>query len=426
MPGHRPGGVPRTVRWSTGSGISCAHRRAVIGVATARRGNMSCVQPLTESDVVAGRYRLGGVVGRGGMAEVRTAEDLRLGRSVAVKLLRTDLAEQDGVRERFEDEARAAARLSHPNVVAVFDTGEHEGIPYIVMELLPGSSLADLIAEGPLDVETVRRIGMQVLAALHAAHAAGLIHRDIKPANVLLAADGTAKVADFGIAKSAEAQTHTATGMLLGTAAYVPPERLAGHPAIPESDLYSVGVLLYEAVTGDRPFGGDTPIVIASAIQRGRPRPVTELRRDLDPGLVAVIERAMLANPYDRFRSAGEMAEALAGGTVPMAAPPPSAATTRLDAESRTTQRRATEVLGSTRADPPRPATTPPATRPRAALAVAVVLLAVVLVVGLALVARDDSDPAAPDGGDAPAARDERIPEPLDRALNDLEEAVRP
>ncbi len=386
---------------------------------------MSCVQPLTESDVVAGRYRLGGVVGRGGMAEVRTAEDLRLGRSVAVKLLRTDLAEQDGVRERFEDEARAAARLSHPNVVAVFDTGEHEGIPYIVMELLPGSSLADLIAKGPLDVETVRRIGVQVLAALDAAHAAGLIHRDIKPANVLLAADGTAKVADFGIAKSAEAQTHTATGMLLGTAAYVPPERLAGHPATPESDLYSVGVLLYEAVSGHRPFGGDTPIVIASAIQRGRPRPVTELRPDLDPDLVAVIEQAMLANPYDRFRSAAEMAEALAGGTVPMAASP-SARTTRVDAESPTTQRRATEVLGSTRADRSRPATTPPATRPRAALAVAVVLLAVVLVVGLALVARDDSDPAAPDGGDAPAARDERIPEPLDRALNDLEEAVRP
>ncbi|HEV2767042.1 MAG TPA: serine/threonine-protein kinase [Acidimicrobiales bacterium] len=383
------------------------------------------MRPLTESDVVAGRYRLGAVVGRGGMAEVRTAEDLRLGRSVAVKLLRTDLAEQDGVRERFEDEARAAARLSHPNVVAVFDTGEHEGIPYIVMELLPGSSLADLIAKGPLDVETVRRIGMQVLAALDAAHAAGLIHRDIKPANVLLAADGTAKVADFGIAKSAEAQTHTATGMLLGTAAYVPPERLAGHPATAESDLYSVGVLLYETVTGHRPFGGETPIVIASAIQRGRPRPITELRPDLDPDLVAVIQQAMLANPYDRFRSAGEMAEALAGGTVPMAASP-SARTTRVGAESPTTQRRATEVLGSTRADRSRPATTPPAMRPRAALALAVVLLAVVLVVGLALVARDGSDSAAPDGGDVPAARDERIPEPLDRALNNLEEAVRP
>ncbi len=398
----------------------------LVGVAGAGRGNMSYVQPLTESDVVAGRYRLGAVVGRGGMAEVRTAEDLRLGRRVAVKLLRTDLAEQDGVRERFEDEARSAARLSHPNVVAVFDTGEHEGIPYIVMELLPGSSLADLIAKGPLDVEEVRRIGVQVLAALDAAHAAGLIHRDIKPANVLLTADGTAKVADFGIAKSAEAQTHTATGMLLGTAAYVPPERLLGHPATRESDLYSVGVLLYEAVTGHRPFGGDTPIVIASAIQRGRPRPLTELRPDLDPDLVAVIERAMLANPYDRYRSAAEMAEALVGGTVPMAAAPPSAATARLDADSPTMQRRATEVLGSTRTDRSPPAMRPAATRPRAALAVAVVLLALVLVVGLAVLARDDSDPAAPGGGDAPVARDERIPEPLDRALNDLEEAVRP
>ncbi|MBW3547376.1 MAG: serine/threonine protein kinase [Actinobacteria bacterium] len=384
------------------------------------------MQPLTESDVVAGRYRLGAVVGRGGMAEVRTAEDLRLGRRVAVKLLRTDLAEQDGVRERFEDEARSAARLSHPNVVAVFDTGEHEGIPYIVMELLPGPSLADLIAKGPLDVEEVRRIGVQVLAALDAAHAAGLIHRDIKPANVLLATDGTAKVADFGIAKSAEAQTHTATGMLLGTAAYVPPERLAGHPATRESDLYSVGVLLYEAVTGRRPFGGDTPIGMVSAIQRGRPRPVTELRPGLDPSLVAVIEQAMLANPYDRYRSAAEMADALTAGKAPLAGPSPAPATTRLDSDSPTTQRRATEVLGSTPADTSEPASRPAATRPRAALAVAVVLLALVLVIGLAVLARDDRDPAAPGAGDAPAARDERIPEPLDRALNDLEEAVRP
>ncbi|MDP9019338.1 MAG: serine/threonine protein kinase [Actinomycetota bacterium] len=384
------------------------------------------MEPLTESQVVAGRYRLGAVVGRGGMAEVRTAEDLRLGRTVAVKLLRTDLAEQDGVRERFEDEARSAARLSHPNVVAVFDTGEHERIPYIVMERLPGTSLADLIDRGPLDVEKARRIGVEVLAALDAAHAAGLIHRDIKPANVLLASDGTAKVADFGIAKSAEAQTHTATGMLLGTAAYVPPERLAGHPATPESDLYSVGVLLYEAVTGRRPFGGDTPLVVASAIQRGRPRPVSELRPDLDPGLVAVIERAMMPNPYDRFRSAAEMARALAGTTAPMAAPP-SAATTKVDVDGATTQRRATEVLGApTRAEMPGSTPPAPARRSRTAVAVAVAVLAVVLAVGLAVLARDDTDPAASGAGDAPAARDDRIPEPLDRALRELEEAVRP
>lgn len=390
---------------------------------------MSRVKPLTESEVVAGRYRLGAVVGRGGMAEVRTAEDLRLGRTVAVKLLRTDLAEQEGVRERFEDEARSAARLSHPNVVAVYDTGEHEGIPYIVMERLPGTSLADWIAKGPLDVDTVRRIGSEVLAALDAAHAAGLIHRDIKPANVLLAADGTAKVADFGIAKSAEAQTHTATGMLLGTAAYVPPERLAGHPATPESDLYAVGVLLYEAVTGRRPFEGDTPLVVASAIQRGRPRRVGELRSDLDPQLVEVIERAMMTNPYDRFRSAAEMAQALAGGTAPMAAAPTAAATTRLDAGSPTTQRRATEVLGPrTAAGIPDRGPAPPPRRPRAAVPVAVVVVAVAvtLAVVLAVLARDSSDPAPPGDGEAPAARDERVPEPLDRALRDLEEAVRP
>lgn len=383
------------------------------------------MEPLAESQVVAGRYRLGVVVGRGGMAEVRTAEDLRLGRSVAVKLLRTELAEQDGVRERFEDEARSAAKLSHPNAVSVFDTGEHEGVPYIVMERLPGTTVADLIAGGALDVETVRRIGIEVLAALGAAHAAGLVHRDIKPANVLLTPDGTAKVADFGIAKSAEAQTHTAAGMLLGTAAYLPPERLAGHPATPESDLYSVGVLLYEAVTGRLPFHGDTPLVVASAIQRGTPRPVRELRPDLDPGLVDVIERAMLTNPYDRFRSATDMAEAL-GGAAARSPEADAAPTTRVDRGDLTTQRRATEVLSArptAQASGTGASASPP--RPRAALAVAA--LALLLVVALVVLVSGDREPSDVGAGDEPpAAADERIPEPLDRALRELEEAVRP
>lgn len=145
---------------------------------------------------LADRYELIEVVGRGGMGEVWAARDLRLGRSVAVKLLSAHMASEGGVRERFEAEARAAARLSHPNVVQVFDSGEHDGIPYLVMELLPGRTLADDIALGPLDPETVRRIGTEVLGALEASHQAGIVHRDIKPGNVLLTADGRAKVGD--------------------------------------------------------------------------------------------------------------------------------------------------------------------------------------------------------------------------------------
>ena len=151
---------------------------------------------------LAGRYELVEVVGRGGMGEVWAARDLRLGRSVAVKLLNPTMASDGGVRERFETEARSAARLSHPSVVQVFDSGEHDGVPFLVMELLPGRTLADEVATGPLDPEPVRRIGIEVLGALEASHRAGVLHRDIKPSNVLLTADGRAKVGDFGIARA--------------------------------------------------------------------------------------------------------------------------------------------------------------------------------------------------------------------------------
>src|SRR5205085_5453763 len=180
---------------------------------------------------LADRYQLRGLIGRGGMGEVWAARDLRLERDVAVKRLSPHLASEPGVRERFEAEARAAAGLNHPNVVAVFDSGEHDGVPFLVMELLPGRTLADELADGPLAPERARRIGAEVAAALAASHAAGVLHRDVKPGNVLLAADGTAKVGDFGIAKSTEGLDLTTTGTIVGTAAYLAPERLAGAPA---------------------------------------------------------------------------------------------------------------------------------------------------------------------------------------------------
>ncbi len=279
--------------------------------------------------MIADRYQLEGELGRGGMAEVRAGTDLRLQRPVAVKFLLPEMAARDDIRRRFEAEARAAASLSDPHAVAVYDTGEHEGTPYIVMERLPGETLADRIAAGPVDPAWLRRATVEVLGALGAAHAVGLVHRDVKPGNILLTADGHAKIADFGIAKSVEgsgAVDVTGTGQLLGTPAYLAPERLEGAPATARSDLYSLGVVLYEALTGACPFPGDTPLVVARAVMAGDVRPLREVRPDLDPALVATVERAMARDPERRFASAGAMAAALspAAPTAPAAAGAPT------------------------------------------------------------------------------------------------------
>ena len=184
-------------------------------------------------DILDDRYEIGALIGRGGMGDVHRAIDHRLGREVAVKFLRADLAVQPTVRTRFEDEARSAARLTHPNVVLVLDSGEHDRVPYLVMECLSGHTLYDELVRGPVPPERARSIASDMLAALAAAHELGIVHRDVKPANILLTDDGRAKLADFGIAKSAEGLDHTLVGQVLGTPAYLAPERLAGKPATP-------------------------------------------------------------------------------------------------------------------------------------------------------------------------------------------------
>ena len=204
------------------------------------------------------------------MADVYDALDLRLERAVAVKVLRPEMALRDDVRLRFQVEARAAAGLTHPNAVAVFDTGEHEGLPYLVMERLPGDSLAEYLAEGPIDTDWLREAAVGVLGALAAAHEAGIVHRDVKPGNILLTSDGRAKITDFGIAKSlgtgGDKSDLTQTGQLVGTPAYLAPERLEGHLATPRSDLFALGVVLYEAFAGRKPFQGDSPLAVARAV----------------------------------------------------------------------------------------------------------------------------------------------------------------
>ncbi|WP_349270612.1 Serine/threonine-protein kinase PknD [Mycolicibacterium parafortuitum] len=265
------------------------------------------------AEVLAGRYELRGLLGRGGMAEVRDAWDTRLHRNVAVKLLYPAQSGDAAARARFEDEARSAARLSHPNIVAIHDFGEHEDAPFIVMERLPGRTLADLIEQGPLPAVRVRRMLDEVLAALAVAHSAGVLHRDIKPANILLSAEGNSvKVADFGIAKSG-GSAHTATGTIVGTMSYLSPQRVTGAPASVSDDLYAVGVMGYEALLGRRAFPQDNPAALARAILDVPPPPLRVLGTDADPALCTAIDRAMSRDPRLRFGSAAQMRAALAG-----------------------------------------------------------------------------------------------------------------
>ncbi|QOV98533.1 serine/threonine-protein kinase [Rhodococcus pyridinivorans] len=265
---------------------------------------------MTVHKVLDGRYELSGLLGVGGSGEIHDGWDTRLHRPIAVKLLGREVCSRPDVRRRFEVEARAAAALNHPRIVAVYDTGEHDGRPYIVMERLPGRTLADDITRGPLPADRVRTVLAGILEALVAAHGAGILHRDIKPANVLITENGEIKVADFGIAKSVgDDLTHT--GELVGTVAYLSPDRITGHLASVTDDLYAVGIVGYESLCGRRPFAEDNILALARAITHDRPRPLADLRPDAHPGFVAVIERAMAREPSDRFRSAHEMLVAL-------------------------------------------------------------------------------------------------------------------
>jgi serine/threonine protein kinase len=383
-----------------------------------------------EATTLAGRYELGSLLGNGGMGAVRDATDRRLGRPVAVKILRADLAEQTSARRRFETEAHAAARLAHPNVVMVFDSGEDDGIPFLVMERLPGRTLADELAGGPLSLERARTVVREVLSALAAAHGAGIIHRDIKPGNVLLTEDGHVKVSDFGIAKTVDDLDQTQTAELVATPGYLAPERLSGEAASQRSDLYSVGVLLYEALSGRRPFERDTPFAMMRAIERGEAEPLTSQRPTLSPEIVAVVERAMSVDPSERFESAGEMAAALEpaadlDATVPIAVAD-APVTVPVDVGSRDG---ATQILQRPRA--PEGARHPETQRGRRRL-VAIGIgaaLAGALVAGVVASQRDNGHSAfrlSPTSTPAPTrlSTPTRLPAPLDGALRGLEQAV--
>jgi serine/threonine-protein kinase len=264
--------------------------------------------------LVDDRYELGDLLATGGMADVYVAHDRTLDRPVAVKRLRGHVADT-AARTRFVKEARSLARFSHPNAVAVYDAGEDADGPYIVMELVDGPTLSQYLRRrGPLPFADAARIAGQVLAALGAAHTSGIIHRDVKPANVLFAADGTVKLADFGIAKAmADAGADlTLTGQVIGTPKYLAPEQAVGGRATARSDVYAVGVLLYEMVTGEAPFVGETPEATIAAHQRA-PVPSLRARRpDAPDEFVGVVEHALAKDPAQRYASADAMRAALA------------------------------------------------------------------------------------------------------------------
>ena len=270
---------------------------------------------MTAGRLLGGRYQVGEVLGYGGMAEVHRGRDLRLGRDVAIKLLRTDLARDETFQIRFRREAQNAASLNHPAIVAVYDTGEEtaptgETIPYIVMEFVSGRTLKEVLtAEGRLMPRRALEIVADICAALEFSHRHGIIHRDIKPGNVMLTPTGQVKVMDFGIARAlaSGATTMTQTSAVIGTAQYLSPEQARGEAVDARSDVYATGCVLYELLTGHPPFVGDNPVSVAYQHVREDPRPPSDSNRDVPPDVDAVVLKALAKNRANRYQSAAEM-----------------------------------------------------------------------------------------------------------------------
>ena len=268
----------------------------------------------TEARLLGGRYELGEVLGYGGMAEVHIGRDVRLGRDVAVKVLRPELARDPSFQGRFRREAQSAASLNHPSIVAVYDTGEDRqgnvSTPYIVMEYVEGRTLREVLeAEGRLLPRRALELTAQICAALDQAHRAGIVHRDVKPGNVMLTPSGEVKVMDFGIARAVTgtAATMTQTAAVIGTAHYLSPEQARGEHVDARSDVYSTGCLLYELLTGGPPFSGDSAVAVAYQHVREDPVPPSRIEPDVTPAIDAIVLKAMAKNPANRYQTAGEM-----------------------------------------------------------------------------------------------------------------------
>jgi len=352
----------------------------------------------------AERYRLDSRIATGGMGEVWRATDTVLGREVAVKLLKTEYADDATFRSRFETEARHAAALHHPGIAAVFDVGEGSSTdgsghprPFLVMELVNGQPLSALVSGGrELDPAAVRDLLAQVGEALGAAHRAGIIHRDVKPANLIVTPQGKVKVTDFGIARAADGVGITRTGAVMGTPQYLSPEQAEGRPATAASDVYALGVVAFECLAGRRPFDAESPVATALAHLRN---PVPDLPPNIPADLAAVVKRALSKNPAERYVDGAAFAAALrdpaaAVRSAPRAAGVPPVVIPDVGDEPRT------QVLSAFAVDPTPPTGLNDIPKKRSALPVVLVVL---LIVALAIVltmlltqADDQTDPSDP------------------------------
>jgi serine/threonine protein kinase len=275
---------------------------------------------MTQPRLIGGRYELGELIGYGGMAEVHRGRDVRLGRDVAIKILRADLARDPSFLNRFRREAQSAAGLNHPAIVAVYDTGEDHSpadgapVPFIVMEFVQGRTLRDILkSEGPLPPRRAMEITSEVAGALDFSHRNGLIHRDVKPANVMITGNGAVKVMDFGIARALadNAATVTQTAAVIGTAQYLSPEQARGEAVDARSDVYSTGCLLYELLTGKPPFQGDSPVAVAyQHVRENAPSP-SSVNGAISPAVDSIVMKALAKNPLNRYQSAADMRDDL-------------------------------------------------------------------------------------------------------------------
>lgn len=327
------------------------------------------------AEILAGRYELLEVIGRGGMGLVYRGRDRVLERTVAVKVLPFEHAENPILVERFSREARAIASLSHPNIVAVFDTGREAGSRYLVMEFVSGASLAQLMTDGgPFAQTEAVDVAAQVASALAAAHRAGIIHRDIKPANVMVEPSGDVKVLDFGIAHAAADPALTRTSMVLGSAPYIAPEMARGEKADERSDIYSLGCVLYELLTGRAPFTGDLPEAVMSQHTSVAPRPPRELEPTVPPALDALVVRMLAKRREDRPQTAAELVSELPAS---LHEPSPPVIAAPIAPPARTVA----EASG------PQPALGPRRRNPRSWTLLAVAIVAVLAGLALALIA---------------------------------------
>jgi eukaryotic-like serine/threonine-protein kinase len=315
--------------------------------------------------LISDRYEIQEPLGRGGMGTVHRGWDRVLARPVAVKVLPFALSADEGAASRLRREARAAARLNHPGIVAVFDAGVADGVPYLVMEHVEGHTLAEELRQGPIPSDRAATIAASIAAALSVAHAAGVVHRDVKPANVLLTPSGEIKVTDFGIARAVDDDTVTPPSSVVGSAPYLSPEQVRGEAGDARSDLYALGVVLFQMLTGRLPFEADTAVAMAFKHLEEQPRPPTEVEPEIPEALDAVALRALAKDPADRFGSADELVAAL----LPFVKEPEASAMAPTAPPIRTPDEDTGELVEA-------PAEAP-ARRPRWALLVALALLAV-------------------------------------------------